>query len=198
MLEWWQALLIALAGTLGTGGVALLLQSRQQRHDAKRQLEQFREERRTRMENALREHLRDRAKGIYEFLEVIEREQGRRFLRDILSGSTSMKAEVYQAIQNAVDPVTWDQLWQEFVAAETWPVERWQDVIKQYSGRFFALGDRRLRDMLFELLGHFAARDKTLLTDAQVAELLQEAKERIAQTIVELNSPELGPWEPAV
>ena len=86
MVEWWQAVLIGLAPSLVTAVVALVIQRQQQKHGLQAQTLQIDADRQARREEAARQHLREQARPLYDFLAVVERDQGRRLLRGMLQG----------------------------------------------------------------------------------------------------------------
>jgi hypothetical protein len=196
MILWWQAILIGLAPSLATGAVAFLVQQFQYRHELALQGQRTGADRLARQEAVMREHLRERAKPLYEFLEIVERDQSRRFLRgSLLADGTRDRA--WQVVKDHIDRPTFDAVWLEMVAADTAAEIRWQDVVKRYSGRFFTVGDEKLRDCLFKLLMHVAAGEAGAFTASEISTLLIEAKGRIELGFVEARLPYLVEEQPA-
>lgn len=72
MIEWWQALLIALPssilGGLVAGGVALVVQRREHRHDGEMQTQRLEADRRGREEEAARGMKRERMQPLFDAL----------------------------------------------------------------------------------------------------------------------------------
>lgn len=181
MIEWWQAVLIGLFPSLVTAGMAIVLQKRQQDHEAIMQAEREQVERRVRLEHAAREHSQRRAERLYDFLDIIERDQGTRLLRSLVD-TEGFRGQVEEFLQGRLDP----KVWQEFVDLQTKPPMLWQDIVKEYSGRIVTVGHEKLRGILVKLLAHLAAnRQKGSLGDAEVSTLLLEAKALIAAGILD-------------
>ena len=186
MIEWWQAVLISLASALATGGVALLVQNRQQRHDARMQAQRLQAERESRREQALRNHLKEQAKPLYDFLGILERDQGRRFFGNVMR-SKEAQDRGWDMVKDHIDRSTYEAVWNQLVAADAGPDVRWQDLIKDYAGRFFVMGDQKLSDMLFKLLMHMAAGQREAgLPPSEISTLIRDARARIATAIVDL------------
>ena len=152
------------------------------------------EERKARREEAVRRHLREQAEPVYTFLNIMERRQGILLLGDMLRGGdakqrfedhlhgldTTAKAQISQ--------VAWENLstiWEGLVAADTMPEERWQDLVKEYGGRFALIGDAKLKGMMMQLLAHVASGAQGYLSRSETSTLIRDARARIAIEIVD-------------
>ena len=74
MVEWWQTLLIVLVTNAFTGGVAWVIQHRQQKHELNMQQERLQAERQSRQDEAIRQMRRERLQPAFEALADYERE----------------------------------------------------------------------------------------------------------------------------
>ncbi|MEX0785789.1 MAG: hypothetical protein WD939_04050 [Dehalococcoidia bacterium] len=205
MIEWWQAVLIALFPSLVTAAVAIRIQLSQQDHDTRMQGQRLESERRLRRDEALRRHLKERAEPLYDFLKTVEREHARAFLGRMLhDGHAKQRFEQHlhaldPALKERLDPVVWANLsaiWDELVRKDTEPAVRWQDMVKEYSIRLVLVGDEQLRQMLLELLSHIAGGQKSHLSEAEVSTLIRDAHARIATSIIDLPSDEREDQKP--
>ena len=188
--------------TLGGSIVTWLLSSRTSREAHQRQHssdmalldKRLEEERKARREEALRRHLREQAEPLYTFLNIMERRQGIWLLGDMLGGGEAKQR--FEDHLHGLDPaakaqipqVAWDNLstiWEELVAADTMPDERWQDLVKEYGGTIALIGDAKLQGMMMQLLAHVASGAQGHLSPSEVATLIRDAKARIAVEIVD-------------
>lgn len=186
MVQWWQAVLIALASALMTGTLALVVQVFQQRHDNRRQQREFEADKVARREEAARQQSRDQAKPFYEFIELVELDQGRRLLKSMMTGQGGrrIKDNVWNVVSDVIEESAWEPIWNDLVLAETWPTERWQDIVRKYSGRFLTVQDVRFRDTLLKLMGHYVGREQSTLAPSDVSQLILEARSILADKIV--------------
>ncbi len=172
-------------------------QQRDHEHAARMEAQQRQAERQARRDEALRKHLRDEAEPLYEFLNIVERQQGRRLLRGMLQeGGAQERFEEYlqgldPSLKERINPVVWTNLsalWEEMVQMDTQPTVRWQEVVKEYGLRLAMVGDEELRRMLTDLLAHVAGGDKGHLSESEVSTLIRDARIQLATAIIELSS----------
>ena len=148
-------------------------------------------DRRARQEAALREYLKEQARPLRDFLEIVKRDQGRRLLQNMLKRDGTRKyAE--ETLGGPIDPAVWQALSDARTALEVIP----DDVVKEYTGRIVLIADADLRDKMFRLLGHVAAGTKPWMSESEVSTLILEAETLIAERIVDPSvEPENLGWE---
>ena len=173
MIEWWHAVVISVVTALGTGGVAFILQA-----------QRLRAEGQARREDALREHLRQQAEPLYEFLRIMERHQGGRFMENVMRGGGAQK-RVEEFFGTKIPPETWEA----FIQEESIPDVSWMEVTREYVGRIVIIGDEKLRAMLVKLLVHLSSGQDGWLSEAEVSTLIRDARAWIAESIIELRPP---------
>ena len=148
-------------------------------------------DREARQEEAQREYLKGQAKPLQEFLEIVKRDQGRRFLGNMLKRDGA-RSHVEQILGGPIDPSVWQSLSDARTALEVIP----DDVVKEYTGRIVLVADADLRDKLFRLLGHIAAGTKPWMSESEVSTLILEAGTLIAERIIDPSiRPENLGWE---
>lgn len=182
MIEWWQAGLIsmpsAILGGLVVGGTTLVLQKRQHRHDVEMQAQRLEAERQRQRMDAVREQNKRMAAPLYDFLEIVERRQGDRFLGMSLRAK-GMKERVEDVLKARLAP----EVHEAFVRAITTPEVNWLEVNKKYMGRIVTIPHEDLRLILTKLLTHICTGEKGWLSGSEISTLIVEARGILATGI---------------
>ena len=200
-------ILVGAALSTGSGIVVWWLSSRTARevqetehsHDADLQDRRLEAEREAARSETKRAYLKQRAQPLLEFLEIVEREQGRRLLEGGLRGGDAkqrFEAGFHQldpAVKAQMDPLVWENLgaiWEELVRADTQPAVRWQDLIKEYGGKIVLVLDEDLRLKFVRLLAHLSAGAYGgQLSESEVSTLVVEARIGLLDAIIEADRP---------
>ena len=167
------------------------VQMRHHAHELEMERQCREADRDVRHEEALREHLKERAQPLSDFLDLVERDQGRRLLANML-GRDGPRKHAEKLIGGEIEPDVWNAISAHRTALEISP----DAVLKEYAGRLILVADAELRGMLLQLLVHIAAGITPALSESEVSTLIVKARTLIAERIIDPASPpdNLG-WE---
>lgn len=209
MIEWWQSLVssVVTGALVVSASIAVWFlnsktardaQHREHEHVLAIEAQRQETERKKRRDDVRRERLNERAAPVLEFLDIMEAEQGRRLVKEMLSsGSHKEQMQTYlenldPQIKAGLDPRIWTEfsaIYEELVAMKTAPTRDWQDVMKQYGGKMPIATTGDLRDILVKLLGHLAAGETGLYDLTEVATLIRDAREIVDHSLIDLPEP---------